>query len=475
MDRTRPIAVGIVDFTLYVPQLYVNLADLEQWDSVSAGKYTIGLGQNQMAVCSDREDVNSICLTVVHQLIRQANISYSDIGRLEVGTESLIDKSKSVKTVLMQSFSESGNFNVEGVDNLNACYGGTAALFNTVDWIESSAWDGRYGIVVMADIAIYDDKAARPTGGAGAIALLIGPNAPVIIESATRSTVSSHHYDFYKPKMDSPYPVVDGKLTLQCYLNSLLHCYEAFRKKCNSNSDDKATTLSIDDFDAVVFHSPFCGLVRKASALLHTTNLIDCSGHKLISVDQECQYNKESLANFASDKTMQKYLTRMFSDQFNRQTENSLKFARYVGNSYTSSVYMSLVSSLSSMISDEDRKILLFSYGSGYIASMFSVKLVSKQADAIIQHAKSQVNSLFSDKIRIKITPECMEQLHVQRLTKDVAFSPSYPITLIPKENFYLSHIDNRLRRFYNKKEDECVHNKDDEFKVYLESIKAKQ
>ena len=42
------------------------------------------------------------------------SISYKDIGRLEVGSESLIDKSKSVKSVLMSLFEESGNFDVEG-------------------------------------------------------------------------------------------------------------------------------------------------------------------------------------------------------------------------------------------------------------------------------------------------------------------------------------------------------------------------
>lgn len=35
----------------------------------------------------------------------------------------------------------------------------------------------------MGDIAVYPKGNARPTGGAGACALLIGPNAPVVFES----------------------------------------------------------------------------------------------------------------------------------------------------------------------------------------------------------------------------------------------------------------------------------------------------
>ncbi len=41
-------------------------------------------------------------------------IPYNRIGRLEVGTETLYDKSKAVKTVIMQLFQENGNTDIEG-------------------------------------------------------------------------------------------------------------------------------------------------------------------------------------------------------------------------------------------------------------------------------------------------------------------------------------------------------------------------
>lgn len=40
-----------------------------------------------------------------------------------------------------------------------------------------------------------------------------------------------HAYDFYKPDMLSEYPVVDGKLSIQCYLSALDRCYSVYRKK----------------------------------------------------------------------------------------------------------------------------------------------------------------------------------------------------------------------------------------------------
>ena len=47
-----------------------------------------------------------------------------------------------------------GNTDIEGVDSTNACYGGTAALLNCVNWVESNSWDGRYGLVVCTDSAV---------------------------------------------------------------------------------------------------------------------------------------------------------------------------------------------------------------------------------------------------------------------------------------------------------------------------------
>lgn len=141
-EATWPKDVGIIALEVYIPSQYVDQSELEQFDGVSAGKYTIGLGQAKMGFCSDREDINSLCMTVVQRLMERNCLSYDSIGRLEVGTETIIDKSKSVKSVLMQLFEESGNTDVEGIDTTNACYGGTAALFNAVNWVESSSWDG---------------------------------------------------------------------------------------------------------------------------------------------------------------------------------------------------------------------------------------------------------------------------------------------------------------------------------------------
>lgn len=128
------------------------------------------------------EDINSVALTVVSSLLEKYNVDPKSIGRLDVGTETLIDKSKSTKTMLMDLFEKHGNTDIEGIDSKNACYGGTAALFNCINWMQSESWDGRNAIVFCGDIAIYKEGAARPVGGMGACAMLIGPDAPLVIE-----------------------------------------------------------------------------------------------------------------------------------------------------------------------------------------------------------------------------------------------------------------------------------------------------
>lgn len=138
-----PEDVGILSVEMYVPNTYVDQTELEKHDEVSAGKYTVGLGQTRMSFADDSEDIQSICLTVVKRLLEKTRLSPKRIGFLMVGTETLIDKSKSVKSTLMQLFDDCDNHEIEGLDTYNACYGGTAALFNAINWVESSSWDGK--------------------------------------------------------------------------------------------------------------------------------------------------------------------------------------------------------------------------------------------------------------------------------------------------------------------------------------------
>ncbi|RWS01573.1 hypothetical protein B4U80_00477, partial [Leptotrombidium deliense] len=89
-----PNDIGILAIEMYFPSSFVDQTELEEFDGVSKGKYTIGLGQTRMGFCSDNEDINSLCLTVTQLLLEKTGISPKEIGFLMVGTETMVDKSK---------------------------------------------------------------------------------------------------------------------------------------------------------------------------------------------------------------------------------------------------------------------------------------------------------------------------------------------------------------------------------------------
>lgn len=315
------------------------------------------------------------------------NIDPNNIGRLEVGTETLLDKSKSVKTVLMQLFPD--NKNIEGVDNVNACYGGTNALFNAVNWVESSAWDGRDAIVVAGDIALYAKGAARPTGGAGAVAMLIGPNAEVALEPGKRGSYMNHAYDFYKPDLTSEYPVVDGHFSVRCYTEAVDACYKTYNKReqtlaaasskeqTNGVNGHASPAGGLDRFDYMAFHAPTCKLVSKSYArLLYNDFLANPNDEKFAEVPAELRdLNYEQSL---SDRGIEKAFLGLTKKRFEERVKPAIEVPTNCGNMYTASVYSGLCSLFKNVPAErlQGKTIGVFSYGSGLASSLFSMKVV---------------------------------------------------------------------------------------------------
>lgn len=83
-----------------------------------------------------------------------------------------------------------------------------------------------------------------------------------------------HAYDFYKPNLSSEFPVVDGKLSIQCYLTALDRCYQRYSERAGAEKDTQFTLASADYF---VFHSPFTKLVQKSLARLKFVDFLQVS------------------------------------------------------------------------------------------------------------------------------------------------------------------------------------------------------
>ena len=144
-----------------------------------------------------------------------------------MGSESLLDRSKSIKSHLMALFPP-GCANVEGVDAYQACYGGTAALLACTNWVGSEAWDGRWAVCVCTDVS--DAPAQYPfMNGAACVAMLVGADAPLALEGRRR-THMAHAWDFYKPVgWPSMGPIIDGPGSIELYHKSLAACQARHR------------------------------------------------------------------------------------------------------------------------------------------------------------------------------------------------------------------------------------------------------
>ena len=219
------------------------------------GKYTEGLMMREWSACDEDEDVVTMALTAVRRLVERCGVRWEDIGMLQVGftlhaitvyastayvlrtqwtcctahathsqvgSESLLDRSKSIKSHLMALFPP-GCANVEGVDAYQACYGGTAALLACTNWVGSEAWDGRWAVCVCTDVS--DAPAQYPfMNGAACVAMLVGADAPLALEGRRR-THMAHAWDFYKPVgWPSMGPVIDGPGSIELYHKSLAAC-----------------------------------------------------------------------------------------------------------------------------------------------------------------------------------------------------------------------------------------------------------
>lgn len=397
------------------------------------------------------QDIYSITLTVVSSLLRKYKIDPRDIGRLEVGTETLLDKSKSVKSVLMQLFA-SVNTNVEGVDNINGCYGGTNALLNALSWIESPAWDGRMAIVVAGDIAVYNRGVARPTGGAGSVAMLIGPDAPISLQTGVRGSYMQHEYDFFKPDFRSEYPIVDGHYSQQCYSRALDACYGAYRnredavsrsndqlhingitnagipgclngengvKRVNGDSTVKTNKSSKNllgqRFDYMCFHSPTSKLVAKSWARLAYNDYLAAPDHEVFKgLDPSLGFidYQDSLV----DRRIEKAFMGLTAESFARCVQPGMTCPNLCGNMYTASLYSSLASLISSLEPVEflGKSVGMFSYGSGLASTLFSLKVVGDTSEM-----RSALNLGERLEDRAVIDPSSFEK--VSHLTDDFA------------------------------------------------------
>ena len=333
--------VGIDKINFFVPPYYVDMTDLAIARDVDPNKFLIGIGQEKMAVNPKTQDIITFAANAAKSIVTSEDLAKIDM--VIVGTESSIDESKASAVVLhrllgVQPFARS--FEIK-----EACYGATAGLQMAKNHIlvhpESKV------LVIASDIAKYGLKSGgEPTQGAGAVAMLISSNPRILALEEQNTMLTQDIYDFWRP-VGHQYPLVDGPLSNATYIDS-------FQKVWQHHQEKYQCTLA--DFDALAFHIPYTKMGKKA----------------LLSIlETETPSEQERMLNIYED---------------------SIVYSKKVGNLYTGSLYLGLISLLenASHLSAGNR-IGLFSYGSGAVSEFFSGILVEGYESSLATTAHQEL------------------------------------------------------------------------------------
>ena len=230
-----PANVGILAFEVYTPETCAVTADISQVDE------STGLCEGHVSSFScDHVDSVSLSMNALERLLRRYGVAPADVGRLEVGSETPVDHSKSIKTFLMPFFAEHDNHNIEGVELRSGAAAGTIALLDTVSWVCSPAWDGRYGIAIAVD-----DWESKPTrSGSVAVAMLVGPGAPIVVEPTVYGAFVGDRSGLHVRPLGwhSCEPVETGDFAREeaSYEEALLACREAYVQRARDVGTEDA-------------------------------------------------------------------------------------------------------------------------------------------------------------------------------------------------------------------------------------------
>ena len=302
----------------------------------------------------------------------------------------------------------------------------------------------------MSDIAVYSTPNAQPTSGAGAVALLIGPD-PLIIIEPQRSSNFMNAFDFYKPELEHDFPTVNGKLSTDLYIKSLIKCWQRLPDTPNK---------SLGKYDFFCFHCPFTKQVRKAYLALMFNELKNNDkfvNEFNIDKSQQQELIKLSQQNVSFyNRKIQNIVKPLFRKQVKDKLESGLLLPTMIGNIYTGSLYLSLISIFfvhrNKLNTLRNKKIMLYSYGSGLASSILQLSIADCDLNTLIDAKQIQ------NELKLVNIVSCSQYFQIQRYNKEMRGQKNVhtELTKSGKYNdelwdnaFYLKSIDSDYKRNY--------------------------
>jgi len=322
--KKAAVKVGIDAMGFYTSNYYLDLRTLASARGVDVNKFHVGLGQEKMAVIPPDEDVVTMAADAGAKVLRQ--VDPNEIDLLLFATESAVDQSKASGIFVHRLLNLPARCRV--VELKQACYGATAGLQMALPMLRE---DPKKKILLIAsDVARYGLKTTGESSqGGGAVAMVLSQNPRVLAIESESGFHTEDVMDFWRPNYRDE-AIVDGKYSCDVYLRLVQKTWEQYAA---------ISQRTVADHAHFCYHVPVPRLVEKAHQCLLKLN----------------------------------GLPKLSSIELTEQLGAALKYGRLVGNCYTASLYLSLISLLENTASDlSERRIGLYSYGSGCIAEFFS-------------------------------------------------------------------------------------------------------
>jgi hydroxymethylglutaryl-CoA synthase len=335
--------IGISEISVEIPEYFIGKEKIAKIQNLSLDYIEKGIGVKQSRI-SYKTSLEDLILKAIKK------VNYKDAGRFIVASESDDDLSKA--SIAVRSINEKLKLTTVPFQLKFACLAGIQALLAACDYVASHH---QPAIVIAADRSFYKEKKAGVTQGSGVVVLRIEQDPKLLeIDFQNYGEYGEDIDDFKIPVKTAPFPKISGELTKPAYLKCVLN---SLRDLQNKIEKDKI----IQNFDYFVLHSPFPKMVLWASAVLWRFENYDDKNtfydllERSIKQPSLFQEFKKLFDEVRKEKEF-----RLF---FKNKVKQALKYNPYIGNSYTASIFISLISVLENAKKDE--RVCLVGYGSG--------------------------------------------------------------------------------------------------------------
>ncbi|BAM47447.1 hydroxymethylglutaryl-CoA synthase [Amphibacillus xylanus] len=314
--------IGIDKIGFYTPAMYIDTGDLAEARGVEPGKFKVGIGQEKMAVAPKTQDSVTLAANAALRILTQDDIDKIDY--VIFATETGVDHSKAAGIFAHDLLGLKKS--ARSIEIKQACYSATAGIQIAKGHVALNP-DSRV-LVLASDISRYGlNTGGEITQGAGAVAMVIARDPKLMTIESPSVYQTDDAMDFWRP-LYSDTAYVQGKFSVIQYINFFKELFAQYQEK---------TQTSLKDFEALVFHTPYTKMGLKAlQAVLEDADEAD----------------KKRLLDYY---------------------EVAKHYNAIVGNIYTGSLYLNLISLLEQNNSLEDGATIgLFSYGSGSVGEFFT-------------------------------------------------------------------------------------------------------